>query len=348
VWDDEPMPDHPRGYDQIKALAQKLGTTIPGVLALARDNDPFFAGAPIHGVKAQWFRQLWTDFGYTTGVHLRRVHYQLVSQREPVLKPDKTPYLNTVNDWHMLNYAGKYARYLGLVDPEAFEDHRNPSAYISDTPWRTGLGLGVAWDEGFSAVEPWELPSIRADLATDLTFRLPVPDVTGYEDARHAQPYHLEVWIEKSTMDDVLAPLCHTYGAILQPGMGYQSITNIVQLLRQRVAYIGKPTRIFYVSDYDPAGDNMPVSVARQIEYWSSRYVPGADIKLTPLALTREQVAQYALPRTPVKETDRRKGNFEAIHGEGAVELDALEALHPGVLVLQRGFEMWCHAASEP
>jgi hypothetical protein len=32
----------------------------------------------------------------------------------------------------------------------------------------------------------------------------------------------------------------------------------------------------------------------------------------------------------PVKDSDRRKAAFEERHGEGAVELDALEALHPG------------------
>src|SRR5262249_11207487 len=39
-----------------------------------------------------------------------------------------------------------------------------------------------------------------------------------------------------------------------------------------------------------------------------------------------------SLPRTPIKESERRAASFEACHGEGAVELDALEALHPGVL----------------
>jgi hypothetical protein len=48
---------------------------------------------------------------------------------------------------------------------------------------------------------------------------------------------------------------------------------------------------------------------------------------LTPLALTLAQVQQYRLPRIPIKESDRRKPGFEDTYGEGAVELDALEAL---------------------
>jgi hypothetical protein len=89
---------------------------------------------------------------------------------------------------------------------------------------------------------------------------------------------------------------------------------------------------LFYISDFDPAGDRMPVGMARQIEFWLHKYAPDADIKLQTLALTRAQVQQYHLPRVPIKESDARKAGFEERYGAGAVELDALEALYPGTL----------------
>ena len=46
--------------------------------------------------------------------------------------------------------------------------------------------------------------------------------------------------------------------------------------------------------------------------------------------LTEDQCRRYRLPRTPIKETERRKSRFEQRFGVGATELDALEALHPG------------------
>jgi hypothetical protein len=49
-------------------------------------------------------------------------------------------------------------------------------------------------------------------------------------------------------------------------------------------------------------------------------------------ALTEHQCARYDLPRSPIKETETRAGAFQARFGEGATELDALEALHPGEL----------------
>src|SRR4051812_33833267 len=68
------------GYERTKRLAKELGCTIPELLVLARQNDPFFVGSKTDLAMAEWFADLWLRFGYTTGVHLRRVHYQLVSQ----------------------------------------------------------------------------------------------------------------------------------------------------------------------------------------------------------------------------------------------------------------------------
>jgi hypothetical protein len=132
----------------------------------------------------------------------------------------------------------------------------------------------------------------------------------------------------------VLLPLCEMLHINFVTSVGFQSITSAIRLLQRASAlvHLGKPTRIFYISDFDPAGDGMPVAVARQLEFWLQDYAPGADIKLTPLALTREQVITYQLPRIPIKESDARKARFEECYGEGAVELDALEALYPGEL----------------
>jgi hypothetical protein len=54
-------------------------------------------------------------------------------------------------------------------------------------------------------------------------------------------------------------------------------------------------------------------------------------VQVRPIILTHAQCVQYRLPRTPIKKEDRRGKHFEQRFGEGATELDALEALHPGV-----------------
>ena len=100
-----------------------------------------------------------------------------------------------------------------------------------------------------------------------------------------------------------------------------------------RVREAARPARILYISDFDPAGLGMPISVARKIEFFQrERGFDDLDIRLHPIVLTGDQVAHYRLPRVPVKDSDKRKAHFEAAHGEGQVELDALEALYPGEL----------------
>lgn len=314
------------GYTKIKKLAKELKCNIPDLLVLARQNDPFFSGSEASRIKAEWFADLWQRFNYAAGVHLRRVHYQLVSQEE-ALKHDGSKYENTEKDWSYLCEAGKHARYLGLVDPGAFVDRRNPEPKVyfhfqedNGDPW---------WSADF---ESWRLPEIDADLTWNMDWRLPYFNIYGYEYSDFLQPYHVEIWVEKSTMSDILEPLCQHYSVNLITSVGFMSITAVIAMLK-RVAEIQKPCRILYISDFDPAGDGMPSHVARQTEFWlNQRGLNGHDIRLNPVILTKEQVEQYKLPRIPVKDSDLRKTNFEERYGEGAVELDALEALHPGEL----------------
>jgi hypothetical protein len=130
--------------------------------------------------------------------------------------------------------------------------------------------------------------------------------------------------------------VCQELGVNLVVGVGFLSITAVVKAL-QRVQQLretlgGRPARIFYGSDFDPAGDNMPQSVGRQFEFWRRQYAPESDIKLKPVALTLAQCEQYDLPGVPTKAGDSRAAGFKAAYGRDATELDALEALHPGVL----------------
>ena len=92
------------------------------------------------------------------------------------------------------------------------------------------------------------------------------------------------------------------------------------------------PVRIIYIADFDPGGRSLPKAVARKVEFTIAKLKLDVDLKLIPLALTAEQCREYRLPRIPIKETERRKATFESTFGEGATELDALEALYPGEL----------------
>lgn len=298
-------------HEWIKFEAAQRGCPVTDLLALARQNDPFYVGTPGSRAQASWFAEVWRKGGFSSGVHLRRLHYWCVSQGDLKLDNDK-PYENTDRCWQYLCLASKAARYLGLVSIADIADHKNPEPHVM--------------------IRPQAEPSARFAIDTP-AFSDPyiyINDGNGYN-LSNVQPYHLEVWVEKSTMNDVLLPVCERFGANLVTGEGEMTLTAVYHLL-QRMRRSKKPARVFYISDFDPAGYSMPAAVARKIEYLVRTEAPDLDVKLHRLLLNREHVEQYALPRTPIKESERRAAAFEERHGEGAVELDALEALHPGVL----------------
>jgi len=303
-------------------LMRETGKTRRELLVLADQSDPFYAGKmPAQKQAAEWFARMWEqEYKGQTGIHLRRCHYHIDAIR--FRKINGMPYTNTRRDWVMLTEASKWARILQLVPADAFDDHRNAEPYPLN--WSTAdLGQPTV----FGAEQyGWSLPRVSS---WDWTLRTPrTPRVDGYApDDYLNRAYLLEVWIEKSTMDDILKPLCDKLGVRLVSSSGYQSISNIVKCLQQ-VREIGKPARIFYISDYDEAGRNMPIQVARQIEFWFQHYAPDSHIKLNSLALTKEQIKDYNLP--------------SSIDKKNSVELDALEAIVPGRL------EKIVRAAVEP
>jgi hypothetical protein len=316
-------------YESLHRLKKELGVRkIDDVLALSFNHDPFYAGVRGKREKAQWFADIYQQFNFQPGYHLRRMHYQLVASDPPPARTSGMPYENTKDCRDELCEASTHARHLGLVRAGAFEDHRNPDPMLF-ADYTAGECEPHFWLEELSS---WSLPSIgmqsrHADLS--------VPDIytDGYDYSLCDQPYHLELWIEKSTMNDVLEPICQRFQINLIPGIGFQSITGAIRAL-QRIACLPrhKPTRIFYISDFDPSGDGMPVALARHLEFYRPQYTEAAEIKLTPIALTKAQVIKYRLPRVPIKESDTARTRFEDRYGEGAVELDALEALRPGRL----------------
>jgi len=317
-------------YDYIKQAAKEDGCRIDELLALARTNDPFYQ-APAQVEAAEWFVARWKELGYTSGVHVRRMHYALSSMSPPPKRPDGSTYENNLTCWKWLDTASLAARYLGLISSENFIDRRNPNPAIHEVKsYEPDPEPRIEWwDEWWK----YQLPAVPR--LPDLPGRL--PDLPNYAatdlPSVCEQPVLIEVWCEKTTMNDVLAPICRKYHVNFVTGAGELSETACYRFL-QRVMNAGKPARIFYVSDFDPAGLGMPVSVARKIEFWRRNKPEFADldIRLDPIILTREQVDEYDLPRIPVKDSDMRKGRFEEVHGEGQVELDALEALHPGEL----------------
>ncbi len=317
-------------YYEIKETAKETGCRVADLISMTENCDPFYSGYEGKTrALGEWFLKVWKEHGSKRGVHLRRLHYWLMSL--PGKDVDGEVYVNDEKHWNMMQDGGLYARNRGLVPAEAFVDRRNP-AEQDYTDYS---------DNGYPS---YDLTAFSFSLP-DLWYCIDGPEATisGYRYSTMDQYYHLEVWSEKSTMDDVLIPICRRYDAVYKTFAGTASLTAVVEAI-ERQRETGKPCRIFYVSDFDLAGYRMPREVARKVEYWKQEFEPDLDICIQPIALTSAQIAEYGLPRTPVPAIKegaaeaRKKARkteverFEEIHGHGVTELDALEALHPGVL----------------
>jgi hypothetical protein len=313
----------PIGYEAVRQLTQELGRPASTLTVLAFDADPFVCGSPRHVASAEWFAALWQQH-MNAGGHLRRLHYRLVSQAAPINMVSGAPYENTMHCWTTLKLAGKWARYLGLIDADDLEDRRNPRPHI----WLQEAA--VIEQPTIEVSEPeyfWTKLDVSAPELPDppqLTLRRPPHPLLP-------QRYHLEIWVEKSDVEDVVLPIARTYGLNYHPFAGQPGIKACRQLV-ERAERSGRPARILYISDFDPQGESMPVAVARKTEFTLAERGLDLDIQVIPIALTKQQCMDLKLPRIPIKDSDRGKRTFEERHGEGATELDALEAIHPGML----------------
>jgi hypothetical protein len=303
-------------YDGIRKLSKELRRPIKTLIALSANNDPFYL-VPRRRKAARWFGKIWERLDLGDGNHVRRIHYVIISQRKPLLNVYRTVYTNTTSNWLQLVTACRDARLLNLVPVTAFVDRRNdePIIYLPNNPEQAWLGTMYR--------EPnVEMASIEMPRLPMLYLRPPTI----------LQRYHVEIWCEKTTVNDVLEPIAQRLGCNLITGSGELSLTAC-ELVVERAIASGRPVRIVYVTDFDPAGRmSMPVAVARKIEHRLRRDRLDLDIQLRPIALTLEQCRQFELPRTPIKASDKRATEWERRFGEGATELDALEALHPGEL----------------
>jgi hypothetical protein len=303
-------------YGNIKKLAKDLNRPASTLIALSPNNDPFSI-TPTRHDDAHWFARIYKRLDMGSGNHLRRLHYTMISQSKPLKMSNGMPYENTDDCWQALIRASNDARYLNLVAAEDFVDRRNAEPLINVSNESAAGFLHTIFDEPYiEAMSMKKMPNLPRLV-------LSPPKIL--------QPCHVELWCEKTTVNDVLEQVADDYGCNVITGAGELSQTACVNLV-ERSEDSGRPVRILYISDFDPAGQSMPVAVARKIEHRLYLKELDLDIQVRPIALTSDQCERYRLPRTPIKATERRAGAFEHRFGEGATELDALEALRPGEL----------------
>jgi hypothetical protein len=147
--------------------------------------------------------------------------------------------------------------------------------------------------------------------------------ITYRRDLWANQNAYCEVWCEKEALAGVLYEITEQFDVPLMVAKGFSS-KAFLHGAAKAIEASGKPAFLYYVGDHDPSGGVIWKNVQTKIQ----RYAPSADVTFELLAVTPEQIRQYALPTRPTK----REHNMHAKEFKGrSVEVDALP-----VEVLQR------------
>ena len=171
--------------------------------------------------------------------------------------------------------------------------------------------------------------------STDTEFELPDGDDLWPEpicaDLAAEQPNRIVLFGEKSSLRTVLEPIAQRYGTDLYLPTGDAS-DSFVYRIAKTGAEDGRPSIVLYLSDADPSGYNMPSVMAWKLAAHRIREFGELQFEVHRAALTPDQVREYDLPDSPLKETEARAGAWVERFGIEQTEVDSLAALQPDLL----------------
>jgi hypothetical protein len=284
------------------------GLRLKDLTVLATQHDPFRVDTPAGHRDGEWLATHAERLG-DRRIHLRGLHYMLIGEA----KPDGSTYENTEADWIWLqSKAGKAARWLGYIPFDTITDERNHPPVV----------------RVFKHPEPSSSVSVGEEEIRVPEELVPRPQL---KDFRAVQPYKLVLFGEKTSLVEVLAPIAESRKADLYLPTGEASDTMIHQMAKIG-AEDGRRMVVFYLSDCDPAGWQMAVSVARKLQGLRALEFEELDFEVRPIALTPDQVLEYGLPSTPLKRSEPRADRWQKAMGVKQTEIDALATLNPDLL----------------
>jgi hypothetical protein len=133
---------------------------------------------------------------------------------------------------------------------------------------------------------------------------------------------YIEIWSEKEALAGIIYEAASDYDVPVIVSKGMPSLTQVYGSFRKikLAARAGKYSHIYQFGDHDPTGCLIPKTIENRLYEFCEKhnYAPPT---VERIALTEEQISEYALPTRPTK----RDGNTHAHRFEGdSVELDAL------------------------
>lgn len=140
-------------------------------------------------------------------------------------------------------------------------------------------------------------------------------------DKMRSQELHVEVWCEAAGMLDQLARVTSEFDVSCYSSGGFDSVTAKKDVA-ERIVRRDKPAVVLHLGDFDPSGESIFDSFARDVAAFVEADRPHGfvTVQFKRVALTREQVRAYDLPTAPPKATDTRAKGWDG----GTCQLEAL------------------------
>ncbi len=155
-------------------------------------------------------------------------------------------------------------------------------------------------------------------------------------------PAAVEVWCEKDALAGVLYDVTARWHVPLMIARGYSSETFAYEAA-EVIANRDKPTRIYYLGDFDPSGKHAAFDLEGRLREFVAELRKGRATQRFPpefrsdyllrfvsLAVTPGQIKAWSLPTRPTKRTDARFRWFVDQYGD--VESCELDAIPPAAL----------------
>ena len=137
------------------------------------------------------------------------------------------------------------------------------------------------------------------------------------------QKNHVEVMVEKSALEGIIAPICDEFEVPFHANKGYSSASAMYAIGKrlQERAHEGKSLHIIALFDHDASGLDMSRDLTQRLTVFSNN----SPINVHRVALNIDQVHQYGLPENPAKMSDSRASAYVKTFGHSSWELDSLE-----------------------
>lgn len=137
------------------------------------------------------------------------------------------------------------------------------------------------------------------------------------------QRNHVEVWVEKKGLLQIVSTVCRPMDVRYYASKGYSSgpaLWEAGQRLLDKIKQ-GREPHILYAGDHDPSGMDIPRDIKAKLTLFCGR-----PVHVQRLALNIGQIQSMDLPSDPAKSTDPRFKDYQEKFGDESWELEAMDA----------------------